>query len=332
MTLTQSSSAVQDGDADLGAALAGLLEDWNLFSARLSSLDLKAADGCPRLTLRLHYPCLRDAEATVGDFVDAITLMLSHFCLPRAEVRALQASRATLGPFKHQIEVINAHRRAVDLFIRAQAESNRNGEAGELILFLLTEWILEAPQIVAKMSLKTSSAMPVHGADGIHVRFDAATGRLTLFSGEAKLHKSLAGAVRSAVESIGHAASHAARRHELDLVQRNLSLSGLDEASCQALLGYLDPFGPTSNDRVDAVTCLIGFDFKGYGELVGHGHAAEAAFRALAAAELERAGTSFAKALADAGLAGKHIELFLLPLPSVADLRDLFQERIGWQA
>ena len=37
------------------------------------------------------------------------------------------------------------------------------------------------------------------------------------------------------------------------------------------------------------------------------------------------------QALKDAGLEGRPVELFFFPLPSVQDLRDAFQEKIGWK-
>lgn len=41
----------------------------------------------------------------------------------------------------------------------------REASVDELLLFLLTEWILGAPQVIAKLALKTNPQMPVHGAD-----------------------------------------------------------------------------------------------------------------------------------------------------------------------
>jgi hypothetical protein len=47
-----------------------------------------------------------------------------------------------------------------------------SGEGGEFILFLFAEQFLRFPQIICKMSLKTSSQMHYHGADGIHIGVD----------------------------------------------------------------------------------------------------------------------------------------------------------------
>ena len=45
---------------------------------------------------------------------------------------------------------------------------------------------------------------------------------------------------------------------------------------------------------------------------------------------IAKAGPAIAKALTDAGLGGRQVELFLFPLPSTSTFRTLFQNRIGW--
>ena len=178
------------------------------------------------------------------------------------------------------------------------------------------------------MSLKTNPAMPVHGSDGIHVKFLPGTAQLVVYSGEAKLHAEVGDAVRSAVKSILEALSPEKMKHELQLVRRDTDFSGLAPEARKELLRFLDPLETASASRIEAVTCLIGFDFGGYAKLVPTADA-EATFRALALEQLERTSASFASAMTKAGLAHQAVELFLLPLPSVEEFRTLFQARIG---
>ena len=58
---------------------------------------------------------------------------------------------------------------------------DRTGEAGEVLLFFLVEAILEAPQIVAKMELKTNHKDEVKGSDGIHARWNEKLGLVDFF-------------------------------------------------------------------------------------------------------------------------------------------------------
>ncbi len=314
-------------DDELEAALRAINRDWSRLGACLKLLDHAVDTSCPRLSVRLHYPTLRDATATVHELVAVATRYLARFCLPHSELQSLYARKDHLSVEDLHEALTDLDRRARDLFIRAGAATGRSGEAGELLLYLLTEWVLQAPQIVAKMSLKTSVAMPVHGSDGIHARYDPEKGHLLVYSGEAKLHTDLGDAIRSAIASIHSALQPDKLEHELNLVRRDLSLSGLDERARAEMLCFLDPLEPSSSKRIDAVTCLIGFDFGGYVGLSPDD--AESVFQSRAREQLDRSASAFAKAMRTAGLEHRTVELFLMPLPSVEQLRKSFQSRIG---
>jgi len=316
-------------ETSLETALAALQKDWSFVQARLRILEHDVVTTHGRLTLRLQYPSLRDGQATIGDLVEVISTCLIPFSLPRKRIEAVTGAKDALGDFDYMRAVEGLSREARSLFIRARKSADRNGEAGELLLYILTEWLLEAPQILAKMELKTSGQMPVHGSDGVHVRYDPKAKQLLLYSGEAKLHANLGKAIDAAVASIKSGLAPEKLKHEIDLVQRHLDLSGLDDEARGALLAYLDPFDETSNARIDVVTCLIGFNFAGYAATAGD-EVPPAAFEAAALAKLAQVGPELAQAFQDADLAHQRIELFLMPVPSVSDLRTLFQNRIGW--
>jgi hypothetical protein len=183
------------------------------------------------------------------------------------------------------------------------------------------------------MSLKTNPRMPVHGADGIHVRYSEKDQKLLLYWGESKLHANVDNAIAAAAKSISEALEPDKLKHEIDLVQQNISFSGLQPAEKEALLRYLNPFEEKYNERLDVTTCLVGFNFDGFAKVAAvDPKQAEAEFRSLAEAELAKVAPRLAKALTDKGLATQPIEIFFLPLPSVSDFRDLFQGKIGWKA
>ena len=307
-------------------------KDWSVLLSRIRTVEYKIITRNKHLNFHLHYPALRDAKATIDELVEVISMFLTHFSLPRKRIEAvyatLDATKTTLD--WHQA-IVRLESEARSLFIRARRSSQRTGEVGELLLYIFTEWLLEAPQIIAKMSLKTSAQMPVHGSDGIHVRFDEKTNRLILFSGEAKLHKDVSKAITSAVASIRSGLTRKKMQHEIELVQRHIDFSGLGEAARKSLLRYLDPFDDSYNDRLEVITCLIGFDFSGYANLrTDSQDDPDTSFKISASAKLKEVGPAFAKALADAGHPNQRVELFLFPVPSVSVLRDLFQDRIGW--
>jgi hypothetical protein len=257
---------------------------------------------------------------------------LAPFALPRARISAVMEQYGKISAEEFTLQTTKLFQSALSLFKRANIATNRNGEAGELILYLMTEWILGAPQLIAKMSLKTNPQMAVHGADGVHVRYCGDTSRLLLYWGESKLYTKVDEAIGAGVKSMTAALDPAKIKHELDLVERNIDFSGLTGDAKAALLRHLDPFDEAYNQRYDIITCLIGFDFDGFDKLAGlDDQNAESRFRELATEKLGVMAKTLPGSLKNGGLQGRPIELFFLPLPSVDQLRSLFQEKIGWK-
>lgn len=76
-----------------------------------------------------------------------------------------------------------------------------NGELGELLLFCLLEGHLEAPKILTKLELKTSSELYVNGSDGVHLK-KISNEKYHLIFGESKTYERLSSAFESAFNSI----------------------------------------------------------------------------------------------------------------------------------
>jgi hypothetical protein len=282
--------------------------------------------------LRLHFPSIRQGTATVYELVDAIAHFLTSFSLPRSQIMAVDALYGEISVDEFKLKFSQMSETARALFRRANETTNRNGEAGELLLYLLTEWILEAPQLIAKMSLKTNRDVPVHGADGVHVRYCPETSRLFLYWGEAKFYANVNEAISAASASFAAALSPEKLNHELNLVQRNIDFSGLGDTSKAALLRYLDPFDEAYNERHDIITCLIGFNFNAFDTIAkGNVDTAERDFVALALDQLATLASTLSTALKTANLETQKFEIFFFPVPSVQELRDLFQAKIGWK-
>lgn len=218
--------------------------------------------------------------------------------------------------------------RARALFIKAKKGSFRSGEAGEIVLYIFTEWVLAAPQIVSKMYLKTNNQMPVHGTDGIHARFDAPSNKLHLYWGESKAHAKLSSALSNALDSINEFIVDQHEKREIEIVSTYMDFDGIEPASKEAFLRYLDPYCEESNERVIVHSCLLVFDFDT--PAASKPEEAESEFVTLVSKEVEAFISSISSKTAAKGLAAHRFEFFLLPVPSVQDFRDKFQEKIGW--
>ncbi|MGN5476907.1 HamA C-terminal domain-containing protein [Cupriavidus basilensis] len=133
-------------------------------------------------------------------------------------------------------------------------------EAGELLLYALIEHYLRAPLIVSKMRLKTSTNMPVHGADGLHAGWCEKTDALILYFGESKMHQTFASAMQDAAESVAALVTNKDGRleRELDLRSNFYDLGNFPEKGIEYLLRFLNPFETEEgNRRIDrfAIPC-----------------------------------------------------------------------------
>lgn len=322
----------ENASLELDEAIAALRRDYSRLAPRIRELRHTVACECQGVVLRLHFPSFRQGRATMAELVDAISGHLLRFALPRSQVDALESKHRSLPMDEFLLAYEGLRGEAHRIFMKANENTHRNGEAGELLLYLLTEWVLAAPQIIAKMSLKTNRDMPVHGADGVHARYCSDTNRLLLYWGESKLHSQVSDAITDALESVAEALAPEKMQHEIDLVQRNIDFSGLAPDAKDALLRYLDPFEEHYNARHDVVTCLVGFDFDGFeGIVAAAGQDAETEFVQRAIRRLETLAPQVARKMKQSGLEGRALELFFFPVPAVDEFRKLFQNKIGWK-
>jgi hypothetical protein len=315
---------------DVERFVAALRRDYSKLAVRIRELTHTVSCNCDGVNLRLHYPSINQGKAAVWELVNAILDYLTIFALHRSQVEELASQYGKLSADEFRIRCERQQKEAINLFIRAQKATNRNGEAGELLLFLLTEWILEAPQLLAKLPLKTSRDMPVHGTDGIHVGYLSESGKLCTYWGESKLYADVNQAITKAIESIEKATRPEKVEYELALVARNIHGAGLSPEQRSLLLSFLDPFESENyNKRVNATTCLIGFDFEAYEHMdINSG---ERQFASLAQKKLQELAPRLSEALEAGEATSQIIEFFFFPLPSVQEFRDLFQAKIGWK-
>lgn len=311
--------------------ISSLAADHDDLGARLRTISTPPASYRSDVSVHAHYFAFRNGKPTMEDFVEILTTKLVGFCLPRREIRKAGERWKSLSHAKIIEDAARLQTRAVDLFKKANRDTNRNGEFGEVIVYLLIESVLRAPQLVAKMSLKTNSQMPVHGSDGIHFKLDEPGGELRLFWGESKCYQSVSDAITQAAKSVAENLAHDKMAHELFLVEQHADLEGFPEELSAAILDFLDPYSEKSNLRLDTSVMLIAFDFDAFAKLEALApDGVESAF----VGQIEDALPDLIKrtdAALDAHAVPSHdLHLFFLPVPSVAKMRERFQTRIGW--
>lgn len=279
-----------------------------------------------RASADFYYLGLRDSLPMLDELCAHLRKTLVDFCLPRLEILDAKNKYAENGDETIFYDLLTKSRR---LFIKARNQTKRSGEGGELILYCFLE-LIKAPQIVSKMCLKTSSQMPVHGSDGIHIGLGEESDDLIFYYGESKLHSDFDNSLSDALSSsIALANNYAQIKREIELITDHLPTTGMSEDQTASIKEYLNPYSDKNIKRKDAHACLIGFDFIPYQEI-------ENLKNEEAKLELEKKAKRFAeeklknlkKRLSKEKYNKTNFIFFFLPVPSVEDFRLAFNTNV----
>lgn len=240
------------------------------------------------------------------------------FCVPRSKIEQANADYQQTGS---TAAMMSLGEQARDLFVK----SENSGEGGELLLFLLLERVLQRPQLISKMSLKTNPQVHVHGSDGIHADL-ANDGVLDLYWGESKFYQSSSEAFKECFESIApylRPDGGDRRKRDLLLVRDHLNVTET------GLLSYLLEYFDETNSKTLKVrwngVCLVGFDFDDYPNIADLNETQKD--KLLKA--VRRWHSKVRNHVSEFKIVAVNIDLFCIPMPSVADLRAHVLKRIG---
>ena len=301
------------------------------FAARLKNLDHEPVIDGVDLFGKFFYLPFRSGKPTVKEFVDYLYNEIVYFCIPRSvREEALKKLNET-----GQIEYIqNLLDEAKNLFVTAGIKGYRSGEPGELILFILLEAALGAPQIVSKMYLKTSEEMPVHGCDAIHVSFNPITETLCVYWGEAKMYQELSSALDDTCESIvsfreemeGHRRS--VRSRDIDIIRDHADIT--EGPFKEALMKYFDPYEEEYNKLEECHACFVGFEYSVLSSInMLDKDSIDEAFQEKYSERAESAMSLFADKIRGSKLHDNKFGLFLLPFVDVKEFRKTFFAKLG---
>ncbi|RRZ92349.1 DUF1837 domain-containing protein [Erwinia sp. 198] len=203
---------------------------------------------------------------------------------------------------------------------------DQTGEAGEALLFFLMEAVLNAPQLVSKMELKTNSGDEVKGSDGIHVKWNEQENIVEFYFGESKLYQSISSAMDSALESIDNFHLKGMYKHEFNMVTKFFKYAN-DEIK-SAITDLIVSGEPGENVRINHA-CLIGYNWSGFNKL------SRTKELSLADCFIERFKADFPRIH---GLINEKFslferkelkfEVFFIPFPSVSDFRNAFNKAL----
>jgi hypothetical protein len=265
-----------------------------------------------KTTVRTHY-ILSDASGNVrlSQLAEVLADQIIFFCIPRSDIKGL----AALPEHQRIAASSRLYRRAKETFAQAQPMT---GEGSELLLFTLLENVLEVPQLMTKMSLKTSENVHVHGADAVHAVLEEDSGNLALYWGEAKMYEDIGDALSACFKSL-----EPFLRMDWDVIRRDqwLVMHYLDTADDDVKLRLLRFFDQDSTESVKVEArgaCVIGFDHKNYPKLPRDFQKVQEDIEANLAAWIKKVN----RRLNSRNLHEIEIEIFLVPVPSAQEFRN----------
>ena len=201
-----------------------------------------------------------------------------------------------------------------------------SGEGGELLLYLLLENVLELPQLMCKMPLKTSTSMHVHGVDGVHGKL-LDNGDLALYWGESKLYARVNEAIDDCFASIApYLLDFGGGDAQRDLLLTRTNLDLGDPETTAALVRYFDRTKPAASRVEFRGACLVGFD---YGEYPNPFSEDGTTLQEEVVTQMSRWYDRIGARVADRQLTRIELEIFCVPLPSVQEFRDRLLAGLG---
>jgi len=204
-----------------------------------------------RVEASFHFIKYHDCRDREEDFLKTLRSYIFYYCFPRNRYRNKSNS----------LEAGNLTWEARDKFFNPNDPSN-TGELGEISLYFLLESYLNAPQIVSKMSLKTTAGENYKGSDGIH--FGIHNNKKCLFYCESKLDKDRSDAFRNCINSILE--FHKSKRDfEVSIIRNNIDIQ--DPQLRKAIIDFLDPTADKKDDWAEINACFVGYDWRKFAEV-----------------------------------------------------------------
>lgn len=267
-----------------------------------------------------------NGNTRISDLLEYIDAKLVEYAIPKKE---LDDARKYFDETNSPSKILGLKRKAAALFNNL----DKTGEGGEILLYILIQEFFGFPQLLSKMSLKTSSDLHYQGADGIHVGYDKEKGNLHLYWGESKMYQKIQAAIDDCVKSI-HGflleaqGSESVQERDFQLITSNISANVNSPDFENLLVRFFDKDDDFSNHVIYKGICFVGFDSQKYPPKDDCSQTT-ASIKEQLQKELSSWYTLLKKSLDKyPNLASKEIHFFLMPFPSVEEFRKNFLQKI----
>ena len=205
-------------------------------------------------------------------------------------------------------------------------KSPKTGQPGELLIYFLIEAVLQAPQVLKKMTITTNPNDERKGSDGVHIRWVDDEEMLEVIFAEAKLYQNFGSALTSAFTSMDTFHNSATKALEINYFLNTFSL--LRDEQRKIISSFVEGENIAKCQQVHA--CLVGHSWDEYECL--NTEAKKNFIQEFDKRYRDWAATTMKPALEKELEKFKHthlkFEFFFIPFVSVDNFRGLFLDRL----
>lgn len=199
-------------------------------------------------TMHVFMPRLNGRGFDLEAIKESLLEVVVDFALSRSTIRKYEKERRWQQMSKEARQKFRDH-------------TSNTGEIGELMLYTFLEGHLNAPQILSKMSLKTTPGDYTKKSDGIHFFKKGDSDTYHLIFGEAKMYQDISAAFKNAFQSISMHQS--GKAFEKALISSQIESEFISDDEKKIVEDILYPSRAKKKLKVsDAFGIFIGFEIN----------------------------------------------------------------------
>ena len=196
----------------------------------------------------------------INDLAAFLSCCIVDYCIPKSEIEDANSKDEKYNTKQYSLKLV---KKARNLF----TDLKNSGEGGELLLSTMVQRILDIPQLLCKMPLKTNPEVHYHGADGLYGKYDVNVKKFCLYWAESKIYADVDTALTNCFDSIKdllveEGAEGTKKTRDLELFRDNIDFN--NEEVENAILEYLNPDSTKYLSLEYRGICLIGYNEDSY--------------------------------------------------------------------
>jgi hypothetical protein len=206
--------------------------------------------------LNLHILKIENNQFCYFELIEELAENIISFSLSRRQIETFKAEGKTAKLYRKAVEKLREN-------IDKPSDKSSGGETGEILLYSFLESHLNAPKILTKLEIKSSSDDYAKGSDGIHLLKISDTEYQLVF-GESKLNPNLKTSLSNAFDSINHFIKRDRNNinHEIGLLDSQLCKEIFDDSLYSFIKSIVFPTPESNITRDNAFAVFAGFEIN----------------------------------------------------------------------